>query len=422
MSRFRPRQVRETVTLLGPGIVLAATGVGAGDLVAAAVSGAEYGFAVAWAAAVGALLKFALNEGIARWQLATGTTLLEGWTRHLGVGVQRVFLVYLVVWSFVVAGALSAACGLAAHALVPALSVEVWAILHAVIGALLVAFGRYDAFEKSIGLFVGVMFLTLLACAFLSGPPVDSLARIVSEASVPPGSVKALLGVIGGVGGSVTLLAYGYWIREKGWEGEERLPLVRADLTIAYVLTGVFGLAVMVLASRVIHGRTEIGGDNAALVMARMLSEVVGPTGQIVFLVGFWGAVASSLLGVWQGIPYLFADFVGRMKRGGDGGAVDRKSPAYRGFLLWLALPPLVLLYFGKPVGLTVVYAVFSSLFMPFLAATLLYLNSRRKWVGDLRSGPVMTALLVGALGLFAYLAVVQQLIPLVTDLLGGAS
>jgi len=92
-------------TVIGPGLVIAATGVGAGDLVAAAVSGSRYGFAVVWAAAVGAILKYTLNEGLARWQLVTGTTLLEGWARHLGRWLQYLFVAYLVVWSFVVAGA-----------------------------------------------------------------------------------------------------------------------------------------------------------------------------------------------------------------------------------------------------------------------------------------------------------------------------
>jgi Mn2+/Fe2+ NRAMP family transporter len=63
----------------GPGIVIAATGLGAGDLIVAPVAGAKYGIAILWAAALGALLKFTLNEGLARWRLATGATLLEGW-------------------------------------------------------------------------------------------------------------------------------------------------------------------------------------------------------------------------------------------------------------------------------------------------------------------------------------------------------
>ena len=97
------------LALVGQGIAVAATGVGAGDMVAAAVAGARYGFAVVWAAAVGAVLKCVLNEGLARWQLATGTTLLEGWVERLGRWVQVYFLVYLVLWSFLVAGALISA-------------------------------------------------------------------------------------------------------------------------------------------------------------------------------------------------------------------------------------------------------------------------------------------------------------------------
>jgi len=75
---------------IGPGIVIAATGLGAGDLVAASVAGAKFGTALLWAAVVGALMKFAMNEGLARWQLATGTTLLEGWVHRL----PRVISIY----------------------------------------------------------------------------------------------------------------------------------------------------------------------------------------------------------------------------------------------------------------------------------------------------------------------------------------
>ena len=104
---------------LGPGFVVAATGVGAGDLIAASVAGARYGTIILWAALLGGLLKFVLNEGIARWQLSAGSTLLEGWIEKLPRLVSWYFLLYLFVWAFVVAGALISFCGLAAHSLFP---------------------------------------------------------------------------------------------------------------------------------------------------------------------------------------------------------------------------------------------------------------------------------------------------------------
>ncbi len=58
--------------LAGPGLVVAATGIGSGDVVSATVGGARYGVVLLWAIALGAFFKFVLSEGIARWQLATG--------------------------------------------------------------------------------------------------------------------------------------------------------------------------------------------------------------------------------------------------------------------------------------------------------------------------------------------------------------
>jgi Mn2+/Fe2+ NRAMP family transporter len=66
---------------LGPGLITAASGIGASDIVTATVGGAAYGVTLLWALALGAFFKFVLTEGLARWQLATGTTLLEGRAR-----------------------------------------------------------------------------------------------------------------------------------------------------------------------------------------------------------------------------------------------------------------------------------------------------------------------------------------------------
>ncbi|MHC4990874.1 MAG: Nramp family divalent metal transporter [Planctomycetota bacterium] len=394
--------------MIGPGLAIAATGVGAGDMVAAAVSGSRFGLAIAWAALVGALLKFTVNEGLARWQLATGTTLLEGWVEHFGRGVKYLFLVYLIVWSFIVAGALISACGLAGHALVPALSVRKWGAIHSVAAAVLVLVGGYAPFERAIKLFIGLMFVTLVGCSMVVAPPLDTLGSVFTQAAVPRGGMIYVLGVIGGVGGTVTLLSYGYWIREKHWAGPRWLPMVRLDLAVAYVLTGIFGLAVIVLAAEVLHtGQIEVQGSQSVVRMAAMLEQVIGPAGRWTFLVGFWGAVATSMLGVWQGVPYLFADFVGLLRRlpaHEHGALLDSRSAWYRGALLWLCLPPLSLMFF-EPVGLIVVYSVLGALFMPFLAGTLLYMNSRTDWVGGLKSGWRATALLLLCLGLFGFLA-----------------
>lgn len=394
--------------LLGPGFAVAATGVGAGDLVAASVAGAKYGTMILWAGVFGAIIKFVLNEAVSRWQLATGTTILEGWVEKFHPVVSWYFMLYLVLWSFIVAAALASACGLAGHALYDGLSVPVWAAIHSVLAFLLVYFGRYNFFETLMKIFIGMMFITVLACAWMVGPEWSEILPALVVPALPDGSAKFLLGVLGGVGGSVTLLSYGYWIREKGWKGKEYTETTRIDLGTAYLFTGLFAAAMMIVAAEV--SPTLVTGNRMALEVSNRIGEVTGPAGQWTFLIGFWGAVFTSMLGVWQGVPYLFADFVSirRENRGRSPLPPDNSSLHYRLFLGYLSFPPLLLLLFGRPVWVVVIYAIIGAFFMPFLAGTVLIMNNRRDWVGNLKNGWMTNSLLLVSLIIFGYLCLTE--------------
>ena len=391
----------------GPGLVIAATGLGAGDLIAASVAGANYGTAILWTAVLGAIMKFALNEGLARWQLATGSTLLEGWVQRLPKPVSVYFFIYLLLWTFIVAGALIAACGLAAHALLPDLSVSQWGIIHSLLALALVILGRYTLLERVMKIFIALMFTVVLVCAVLVAPDLPGILQGLLVPRVPDGSVLFIFGVIGGIGGSVTLLCYGYWIRERGWTKPEDVQRSRKDLAMAYILTGLFGIAIMVIAAGV---KPEVlTGPDMALSVANYLETVVGPVGKWCFLVGFWSAVFSSMLGVWQGVPYIYADFVQQYTmQPGTPSVVNTRSLAYRGYLFYIAVPPMLLLLLIKPVWLVVIYAVAGAFFMPLMALLLLYMNNRRAWVGGLASGVTSNSVLLLSVLVFTLLLVTE--------------
>src|SRR5688572_13330867 len=80
--------------LIGPGLMVAAAGIGTGDMVSATMGGAGYGLALLWVVALAAFLKCFLNEGIARWQLATNTIAIEAWCTHLPWWVRTYFGLY----------------------------------------------------------------------------------------------------------------------------------------------------------------------------------------------------------------------------------------------------------------------------------------------------------------------------------------
>lgn len=392
---------------IGPGLLVAATGVGAGDLATATFTGSQLGTAILWAVVVGAALKFALNEGLARWQLATGTTLLEGAVDRIGRGVAWLFLPYLALWSLFVGGALMSACGVALHAMVPVLDDPaqaklVFGIAASAIGVLLVLAGGYRLFEKVMGVCIGVMFVVVVLTAGVFWPGIADVGAGLVVPRIPDIHGNGLAwttALMGGIGGTVTVLCYGYWIREKGRSGIGQLRVCRIDLGVGYATTAVFGVCMVIIGSTM---SIEGGGADLVVDLAEKLAGPLGPAGRWAFLIGAFGAVFSSLLGVWQAVPYLFADVV-QLSRG-ESGPIDTRSRAYRISLLALAtIPTVTLLVSFKE--LQKIYAITGAVFMPLLALTLLIMN-RRAWIGAACNRPLATAALVTTLAFFVYLAI----------------
>ena len=175
------------------------------------------------------------------------------------------------------------------------------------------------------------------------------------------------------------------------------------DLGVGYLLTGLFGLAIMLISSQV--SPDVMKGTSMVLSLANEVRTHTGSIGYWIFLVGFWGAVFSSMLGVWNGVPYIFQDCRRIQKRKEE---LSKKD--YVGYLAYLAFPPMVLLALEKPIWVIIVYAVFGALFMPFLATTLLILNNRKNLVGDAKNSIGTNVCLVGAIAVFGYLLIDELL------------
>ena len=375
MTDARPGSPRWS--LIGPGIVVAATGVGAGDLIATLIAGSRFGYALLWAAVVGTVLKIALAEGVGRWSLASGRTMFDGWSSLPG-GVGRVnwatayFGVYVVLWGFVYGGAAMTAAALPLATLMPVLDLKTWGMLSGVLGLILVWFGGYGLFEKIMTALVGVMFVTVVGLAVIVTPDLPSLLR-GAWPTFPEGSLFYTLGLIGGVGGTITIAAYGYWLRAKGWGGAEWMGVMRLDNRVAYAVTGVFVVAMPIA---------------------------------VAFLVGFWATSFSSLIGVWQGVSLLFGDFWAHMRGRPEADGVRADGgPAFRAYALWLTFPPMLLLFMDRPFALIIAYGALGALFMPFLAGTLLWLLNSSRTPAEWRSGWLSNTLLTAAALLFAALA-----------------
>jgi Mn2+/Fe2+ NRAMP family transporter len=393
--------------LAGPGLIVAATGIGAGDVVSATVGGARYGDALLWAIVVGAFFKFVLNEAVARFQLSTGLTALESWAAYLPRWVRAYFGIYLLLWTVAVSAALANACGLGISNITGGAVPQSWgAVAHSLFGCAFVLVGGFSGFEKTMRVLIGAMFFSIVACAMMTFADFPDFLQGLFVPRIPPGGAAYLLSLIGGIGGSVTLLSYNYWLREENLAGPEHVGFVRRDLGLAYAFTALFGVSIMMIASQAFHAAGVPLTDSQAVPrMAEMLGSIVGPPGFYVYSVGFWAAVFASLLGVWQSVPYLYADFYAVWKNAtpAERDQLTRvTSTPYRIALGFVSLSPLPFAFLGRPIVIIVGFTIVGSFFLPFLAATLLWLDRKVPWTGAVpRDSRITTALLVLILVLF---------------------
>jgi Mn2+/Fe2+ NRAMP family transporter len=395
---------------LGSGLIMAASGIGASDVMTATIGGATYGPQLFWAVLLGAFFKFVLSEGMARWQLATGSTMLEAWARYLPRWVLGLFAVYLILWGVAVSGALVTGCGLAIEHLSRGAVPRSWgALAHAVVAFVFIFAARTGGFVKAMKPLIVVMFVSIVICAaFAFDEPAQVLKGLIVP-TIPSGGGTYVLSVIGGIGGSLTLLSYNYLLRDEGKIAPGNLPAVRRDLALAYLFTAVFGISIMLIASHAFPAAgAKITGDDAVSRMAEYVGQLIGPAGDWIYSVGFWAAVVASLFGVWQSVPNIAADcysLLRRMPAEQREATVDMTSPAYRAALVFMAIASVPFAFTERPLFVIVAFTVVGSLFIPFLAATLLYLNNRVRFSAPLRSNrPATNAVLV--LVLLSFLAV----------------
>ena len=265
-----------------------------------------------------------LNEGIARWQLATGTTVVEGWAEHLPAWVNVYFGAYLVLWTVAVSAALTNATGLGIANLTGGAISQPWgAVAHSLFGFAFVWFGGYSGFEK--------LMKTLVAHHGLQHPDLRD-----------PDAARSAAGPARAAGADDSRrqrhlcpvdhrrhrrLDHDAVLQLLDARGEDRagracLGYVRGDVAIAYLFTALFGISIMLIANQAFfRPGVTITDAQAVPKMAEMLGTMLGPFGVYAYSVGFWAAVFASLLGVWQSVPYLYADFYGIVRKAAARGA-----------------------------------------------------------------------------------------------------
>ncbi len=440
--------------LIGPGIVAAGVGLASGEFILFPYIASQVGLTFVWAALVGLITQYFLNMEIERYTLATGETILTGFSRlwrHWGL-VFAILAYFANIWP---AWATSSAT-LITYMFGGSPAVIAVIILLVVGLILTLAPVVYTALERTQMVKVAALLLLIVVGAiFAIGAAWRDVPQIVTQPRFPVAELgfAVLLGALAfaGAGGGQNL-CQSNWIRDKGFGMGHYVPKIVSPITGEVEARGRVGYVFTATEQNMTHWRawwrfagreqlyTFVLISFLSIVFMSLLAyaTVFGEEGlrnNISFLEVEGNALMASV-GTWFGYFFwaigaisLFAaalgivDYTSRL-------AADvlktayfpdaSESKIYAGLVWGLVVIGIIVISagFGQPLALVLIAAVTGGTMM-FIYSILLIITNRRMLPKPIRAGGVRVAALIWStllFGVLAFLTFQQQ----ISNLLGG--
>lgn len=375
----------------GPGLIIAASFIGPGTITTSIVTGASFGFTLAWAVVFSIIATVILQEMSGRLGIATRLSLGEALRTVFTSKIARGIMVVLVVAAIGIGGASYAGgdttgTALALHT-VTGLDMRVLIlILILLIGALLWT-GSYKAIEVVLTMMVVILGGIFLLTAFLVRPPLTDMLSGMFIPTVPSGALLTTIALIGTTVVPYNLFLQSSLVQEKwGRDLDIRTSIrqSRVDTTVSISIGGLITLTVMATAMGAMYLNglaAETGSD-----LTRALEPLLGDAAPWVFAVGLFAAGFTSAVAGPLGAAYAISGTLGH--------STDLKStPARTVWISVLAVGGLIAVTGVNPIQIIVIAQAANGLLLPIIAIFLMVVMNNKRLMGAYRNGPVANAL-----------------------------
>jgi len=388
---------------IGPGMILAASIVGSGELIATTTLGAEVGYACLWVILLSCFIKPAIQAEIGRYSVATGETGLAGFNHIPGPRLGVNWVVY--GWMAMIAmtrfqiGAMFGGVAQVLNQLMPAVPISVWVVGLLVLTLLLLLGGGYERIEHLATLKVGLFTVLTFMCALLlTRRPEDfSWAEVMQgfQFDLPPGGFTSAVAVFGitGVGAS-ELFMYPYWCVEKGYarfagkrepgEGWRRRALgwihvMHVDILASMFIYTVATIAFYLLGAGILNKRGQVpSASNLIPVLSQMYTQTLGDWALPIFYVGAIATLYGTIFAATAAESRVAADLCRLLGKFQTGDYDTRLK--YRRAFVWVltTIPAALYLVVQSPVTMVKAGGVAQALMLPVIAIGALYLRYRK--------------------------------------------
>ena len=421
-----PRSLLSALSKIGPGLILAASIVGTGELINTTALGAKQGFVLLWLILASCVVKVFVQVEMGRYAITRGKTSLAAIDTLPGPRLGAswlcwVWLVMMLLTNFQVA----AMEGLVGEAAVmvfhgddgaitgtgPFASVRLWAGITCAAAIALLLSGGYKRLERITTILVALVTLVTVIGALRVPIAWSQIAGGLSFQlpSTKDGVFLAFSAFgITGVGAS-ELFAYPYWCIEKGYaravgprDGSEGwatrargwIKVMQLDawfsmLVFTLATVGFYLMGAGVLNRQFLAGtlseKVDLNGSGMIRTLANMYVAALGAWAKPFFLVGAWAVLFKTLYVATAANSRMMADFLNLSGfwRYKDAAGRERVVKVFCAVFPVFALA--IFLIQPKPLRLVMIGGIAQALMLPLIAGATLYLRYRDS---DPRVGP----------------------------------
>ncbi|MFN0038639.1 MAG: Nramp family divalent metal transporter [Burkholderiales bacterium] len=329
-----PTAFRDIIKKIGPGIVLSASIVGSGELIATTALGAEVGYTVMWLIVFSCLIKALVQSFLGRYTIGRGETGLAAFNRIPG----KIGRINWVLWAWVamVFMTLFQICAMfvgIAQVMKIVTGVEVmwWVIGFFVLTLILLLGGAYHRIERLAMIKVGLFTLiTLLSAVVLTRmPEYFSWGDVWQGFSfeLPAAGLATALAVFGITGvGATELYMYTYWCVEKGyarytgphdeseaWKRRARgwVRVMNMDVIFSMIIYTVATVAFYLLGAGILHGMGLVPkGSEMIVVLSNIYTQTLGGWAKWLFYFGAIVVLYGTIFAATAGHSRMCADLM----------------------------------------------------------------------------------------------------------------
>ncbi len=426
--RSPPSSLGLALRQIGPGLILAGSIVGTGELIQTTQTGAKAGFTLLWLVMISCFIKVFVQLELGRYAVSSGETTLAAFRRLPGAGA--VFVWWWLVMMLVTrtqTGAMVGSVGQAMHMAMPGISGAMarwagavapaageflrghpempWAVMTAISTSVFLATGSYRRVE--IGTTVLVVMFTLMTVVCVGLLPWTSYAFGLGELASGlrfqfPLNREALVIAfamfgITGVGAS-ELIAYPYWCIEKGYarftgrrdgsaewsdRGRGWMRVMFLDAWVSMLVYMTATLAFYLLGAAVLHKDTRAQGlpgnvEGMLDALAEMYRPVMRHFAVYFIIAGAFAVLYSTLIASTAANGRTLADFL-RVNRFLEFRNHGDRFRWVRGFCIALPLIDLALyIAIGNPTLMVTIGGVIQAVTLPMIATAAVFLRFRR--------------------------------------------